>query len=394
MRGGHSSVSPKDLIASHRLRRHVSVGNSNRDQTRAALEDFNLTNGLTDDYYFTEISIGTPPQTFKMWMDIGVSDVYVAGTACTIEQCPSFVPLYDETLSSTAVNKTTTVSSILTEGGIAYGYIVADTITMGSIIVSQAEFLEATRISTLILPDSVSGLLGFGFDNTGQAPIVPFWRTLMNSGGAAPEMGFWISRVLGTSDPASEEPGGVFTFGGVNASLFSGDVEFLDLVPSSMTCWALNLSRITAQNKSISVTKSSSLATFDTVTTFILGPPQDVKAIWATIPGSSFDDSSGLYQFPCNTTVKVSVSFGGKMWPIDPADINFGPASEKSQCLGAIAPLDGTAFWTFGIPFMKNVYAVLRNSPPSVGFAELSTIAGGTGLFFCCLHSLLCLIIR
>ncbi|KAJ6449776.1 aspartic peptidase A1, partial [Mycena sanguinolenta] len=334
---------------------------------------------LTDSYYFAELSIGTPPQTFKMWMDIGVSDVYVVGTTCTVDQCPSFVPLYDETLSSTAVNKTTTVSNILTEGGTVYGYAVADTFTMGSVTVSQAEFLKVTKISTLLLPDSVSGLLGFGFDNVGQAPIVPFWRTLMNSGAVAPEMGFWISRVLGTKDPASEEPGGAFTFGGVNASLFSGDVEFLDLVPSYMTCWALNLSAITAQNSSIPVTQSSSLATFDTVTALILGPPQDVKAIWATVPGSSFDDSSGLYQFPCSTSVQVSVSFGGKMWPIDPVDISAGPASEKAQCLGAIAPLDGTAFWTFGIPFMKNVYAVLRNSPPSVGFAQLSTIAGGTG---------------
>ncbi|KAJ6449772.1 aspartic peptidase domain-containing protein [Mycena sanguinolenta] len=253
---------------------------------------------------------------------------------------------------------------------------------MGSVTVSQAEFLEVTRIAGLfVLPDSISGLLGFGFDNVGQTSIVPFWRTLMNSGAVAPEMGFWISRVLGTKDPASEEPGGVFTFGGVNASLFSGDVEFLDLVPNNMSSWALSLSAITmAPNTFIPTTQSSSLAIFDTVTTLILGPPQDVKAIWATVPGSSFNDSSGLYQFPCNTSVEVSVSFGGKLWPIDPVDINMGPASEKSQCLGAIAPLDGTVFWTFGIPFMKNVYTVLRVSPPSVGFAELSIMAGGIGL--------------
>ena len=75
-----------------------------------------------------------------MWMDIGVSDVYVAGTACTVDQCPSAVPLYDETLSSTAVNDTTTVSPFVVEGGLVDGYFVTDTITMGSVTVSQAEF--------------------------------------------------------------------------------------------------------------------------------------------------------------------------------------------------------------------------------------------------------------
>ncbi|KAF7335153.1 Lysosomal aspartic protease [Mycena sanguinolenta] len=382
VRRSRSSANPKDLLASHRLRRHVSVGNSIGKQTREAPGNFNLTDEFTD-YYFAELHIGTPPKTFKTLMDITISQVIVAGSACTVDLCGLLsVPLYDETLSSTSTNKTTNVSYIDTPlGGIVDGYFVADTITLGSVTVSQAEFFEATQISSgsLLLPDPTSGVLGLGFDSLGQAPIVPFWHTLMNSGAVAAEMGFWISRVLGTNDPAPEEPGGVFTLGGVNPSFFSGDVEFLDLVPNNMTSWALTLSGFTVQNISVPVTHSSSLATFDTTTPAIFGPSQDVEAIYATIPGSSFVNSSGSYQFPCNTTVKVSVSFGGKMWPINPVDMNSGPAFDKSQCFGTISPLDDTAYWTFGIPFMKNVYTVLCTNPPSVGFAELSTMAGGIG---------------
>ncbi|KAJ6449773.1 hypothetical protein C8R45DRAFT_123419 [Mycena sanguinolenta] len=89
VRAGRSSVSPKDLFASNSLRRrYVSAGNLIRDQSRAAPEDFNLTNGLTDSYYFTELSIGTPPQTFKMWIDIGGSDVYVAGRPAPSRNVP------------------------------------------------------------------------------------------------------------------------------------------------------------------------------------------------------------------------------------------------------------------------------------------------------------------
>jgi cathepsin D len=55
---------------------------------------------------------------------------------------------------------------------------------------------------------------------------------------------------------------------------------------------------ITVQGKVISVTSSTKQAVLDTGTTAIAGPPADVQAIWAAVPGSSpVTNPNGFYQF-------------------------------------------------------------------------------------------------
>jgi cathepsin D len=102
----------------------------------------------------------------------------------------------------------------------------------------------------------------------------------------------------------------------VNASLYSGDVDYLDLTGTASQFWSLDvhgaLTRwrfttlntnkldvaISVQGHAVSVTSSTKLAVFDTATTIIAGPPADVKAIWAAVPGSTPSTSQdGFYQF-------------------------------------------------------------------------------------------------
>ncbi|KAG6855363.1 hypothetical protein H0H87_004329, partial [Tephrocybe sp. NHM501043] len=83
------------------------------------------------------------------------------------------------------------------------------------------------------------------------------------------------------------------------------------------------------------------------------------------------------------------MSFGGKSWPIDVADMNLGRLSAtSSQCVGGIFDLglgsnigsgQGNPSWVVGATFLKNVYSVFRSNPPSIGFAQLSDAAGGSG---------------
>lgn len=92
----------------------------------------------------------------------------------------------------------------------------------------------------------------------------------------------------------------------------------------------------------------------------------------------------------CDTELSVAMSFGGQSWAINPADMNLGRLSRASnQCLGGIFDLTqgssivsggGNPNWVIGDVFLKNVYSVYRTDPtPSVGFAALSSNAGGSG---------------
>ena len=80
------------------------------------------------------------------------------------------------------------------------------------------------------------------------------------------------------------------------------------------------------------------------------------------------------------------MAFGGKSWPIKAEDMNLGPVSSGSAiCLGGIFDMGtnsygiaGSPTWAVGDTFLKNVYSVFRSEPAGVGFAELSTAAGGS----------------
>ena len=163
---------------------------------------------------------------------------------------------------------------------------------------------------------------------------------------------------------------------------------------------------MTVQGITIPVASGSSLAAIDTGTSLIGGPSAVVKAIYKAIPGShTFQNMEGFYSFrtslrsnfnfsgvlmtlaACMTTVSITLAFGGKPWPINPVDLSIAQLP-NGDCVGAIFDLSGgsvipagTPSWVVGDAFLKNVYSVFRESPPSVGFAALSALAkaGGSG---------------
>lgn len=54
-------------------------------------------------------------------------------------------------------------------------------------------------------------------------------------------MSFAFTRFINVSDVGVEEPGGVFTLGGTNSSLFTGDIDFVDIPPvdAAAGVWSL-----------------------------------------------------------------------------------------------------------------------------------------------------------
>jgi len=76
------------------------------------------------------------------------------------------------------------------------------------------------------------------------------------------------------------------------------------------------------------------------------------------------------------------MAFGGKYWPINTQDANFGPLNASSTCLGAFFAFGpsrnstGGPTWVIGTAFLKNVYTVLRSQPTAIGFAQLSSNPG------------------
>jgi cathepsin D len=261
---------------------------------------------------------------------------------------------------------------------------------MGNFTVQSQTFLAVRSLTDGLLFGSDSGIMGLAFSAISSTRSTPFWRAL-GSQLSASVMAFYLTRFKDDLGAKDEEPGGVFTLGGTNSTLFTGDIEFLRMPSGTPTFWLLPMSAITVQGQSVQIaTGNSALAAIDTGTTLIGGPTVDVNAIWAAVPGSApIVNQQGFFSFPCSTTVQVTLSFGGKAWPISTTDMNLGQISRgSSRCLGAIFDLSlgsnipsgsGNPSWVVGDTFLKNVYSVFSADTSSIGFAQLSSLAGGSG---------------
>ncbi|PBK99083.1 aspartic peptidase A1 [Armillaria gallica] len=344
-----------------------------------------LVNQNTDSSFYGSLAIGTPSVSYNVILDTGSADLWVADSNC-VTGCSS-IPTFNTADSSTFVNKSTEFSISYGSGGAA-GFLGSDTVQMAGFSVSDQVFAVCDTITSGLLSDPVSGLLGLAWASISTAQTTPFWQALA-SGGAwdEPLMSFQLTRYLGVNGASSLEPGGTFTMGFVNSSLYTGEIEYMDLVDSG-SYWLLSLSSLTAQGTSVTIgSGSNAYAAIDTGTTLVGGPSAYIANLYSQIPEATpgTGDYDGYYIYPCDTDVNVTMSFGGKSWSISNDDFQLTQISQ-SECVGAFFELttgNSAPAWIVGDTFLKNVYSVFRYNPPAVGFAALSEYAlsmnGDTG---------------
>ncbi|KAG2040667.1 aspartic peptidase domain-containing protein [Suillus americanus] len=330
---------------------------------------------LDDSSYYGSLAIGTPAVSFDIKLDTGSSDLWVAGSSCGT-LCGSS-PTYNPSSSSTFHNLSTPFN-IQYGSGSAGGYVAQDTVQMAGFSVSSQSFAVVDVVSTDALISPVSGLLGLAWQSIATSGQMPLWQTLA-SGNAWDSALFAVQLTRYKNDSTAQqlEPGGVLNMGYTNSSLYTGSIDYID-IPGTPSYWYIPLTSMTVQGNSVSIA-SGTTAAIDTGTTNIAGPASSIEAIYAQIPNSqpATGEWEGYYSFPCSTTVNVEVSFGGATWSISPADFTVAQTS-STECIGAFFEASigiGTPSWIFGDAFLKNVYSVFRYNPPSIGFANLSSIA-------------------
>ncbi|KAJ7128483.1 acid protease [Mycena epipterygia] len=361
----------------HREGLIAKYGGSTSSQRRSTGTNL-ITNHGADSSFYGSLAIGTPPVSFDVILDTGSADLWVAGNTCT-EGCAS-APRFDPSASSTFKNESIPFSITYGTGG-AVGVLASDTVQMAGFSVSNQVFAVGDQVSSQpsLLADSVSGLLGLAWQPLSSSGATPFWETLASGGSwDSPVMAFQLTRFLNQSKSQDIEAGGSFTMGFVNSTLYTGDIDYIDMPTSTNTYWILPITAITVQGNSIPVDSGTqSNAAIDTGTTLVAGPEDQIASIYAQIPDSEAGTGNyeGHYFYPCNTDVVVTLSFGGRAWAISPADFQYQQLQESGRCVGAFITLStgGSApSWIIGDTFLKNVYSVFRYKPPSVGFASLS----------------------
>ncbi|KAJ7061164.1 aspartic peptidase domain-containing protein [Mycena amicta] len=332
------------------------------------------------DWYYTSVYIGTPLREFQLLLEMFTSHILVIAPTCTTG-CPSSTAAYNPVLSSTSSAQSSSLASISLYSTLLTGYEFTDVVNLGSYTQKKTpivQVISATSSSWGPSGSLISGTIGLGGSTSADNAL---WLALLDTqSGIQPEFSFSLARsTVGVTE------GGVFIFGGVDTSLYSGEIEFLDTLDNtSGVYWTLGVSELTVQGHSISITPSTNIARIDIYAFGIGAPASQAAEFWAQVPNSSQIIGTSYYQYPCSTELTVSVAFGRKLWPISSADLNTGNYTAINGvefCVGAVYAYDGTPglTWSFGPAFLKNVYSVYRQTTGQIGFAELSTSAGGQG---------------
>jgi len=386
-----------------------------------------------------KLKLSNSPQCFNVVLDTGSSDLWVPSKECNT--CPQNTPRFDKAASSTyqVVQDSSgqpLESTITYAAGTVTGDVSRDTVELGGLQVQAQPWLLVCKTTGDIFSTPNDGIMGLGFESISSFGATPFFQNLVNEKQlATPEMSFYLTRHLDNPNAHGEESGGTFTLGGRNKTLFKGDVEANPLVLDGVkqTHWLLNspcmypicthlvlshprdsISAVTVNGKVVADKQKRHngpppIAAIDTGTPVIGGPSSVVQAIYAQIPGAQpLPGRPGLFGFrmfifllaktlfdisfcitACDSKIEISLCFGGRSWPICPKDINLGPISPgSSTCAGAIFDLNAgwgiqeggsTPSWVVGATFLKNVYSIFSVQPPMIGFADLSSTAGGSG---------------
>lgn len=173
--------------------------------------------------YFSEITIGTPPQSFKVVLDTGSSNLWVPSSECGSIACYLHTK-YDSSSSST-YQKNGSSFEIRYGSGSLSGFVSEDVMSIGDLKIKDQLFAEATEEPGLAFAfGRFDGILGLGFDTISVNKMPPPFYNMVEQGLLdEPLFAFY----LGSTENDAE--GSEATFGGVNKDHYTGKITEIPL---------------------------------------------------------------------------------------------------------------------------------------------------------------------
>ncbi|KAK2045970.1 eukaryotic aspartyl protease [Colletotrichum somersetense] len=320
-----------------------------------------------DSMYLCEVSIGTPPQKFKLDFDTGSSDLWVFSKELS-SSLQRKHNVFDPSKSSTfkkLEGKTWKIS--YGDGSSASGDCGTDNLVLGGLTVENQVVELAAQLAPQFSQGTGDGLLGLAF-----SPI----NTVQSEGGARDPQATPVDNMIAQSDiPKDAElftsafyserdegsPRSFYTFGWIDTELVEAsgeDIHWVD-IDKTQGFWMFPSASASVNGKAIA--RSGNKAIADTGTTLALVSDEVCEALYNAIPGSKYDEQQQGYVFPDSTKAEdlpeFKVAVGDKQFVIQKEDLAFAPASDGFW-YGGVQSRGSNEFDILGDVFLKSIYAI------------------------------------
>lgn len=323
--------------------------------------------------YFATIQIGSSNNNFKMLIDSGSSDTWVAGSDCS--SCSTQNKL--GTQSSKSLKLSNKQYKISYGTGSVLVHRAHDDMTVAGMTVKNMQFGVSTHETPEFggkdIPfDGLIGLGGSSLSVLGSKTVIDMMaeQNLVQQ----PVIGYRLGRVA----DGSNNNHGQITFGAIDSSQVSGSITEFDN-QSNDGYWEVPLDDVSVGSKSVLGSRrrrgsNTHRATLDTGTSLIIAPKSQADAIHNAIHGASSDGQGG-YEIPCTTDATLSFTFsGGHKFTINSRDLIFAGSNKNSgMCISAVSSgnAQGDSAWLLGAAFLKNVYFATNTKSNQIGLGKL-----------------------
>ncbi|XP_005989295.1 pepsin A-like [Latimeria chalumnae] len=325
------------------------------DNTFAANEP--LVNYM-DIEYFGVISIGTPPQSFKVIFDTGSANLWIPSVYCNSDPCKNH-PVFNPQKSSTFRFTRQSVQIQYGTGSMT-GFLGYDTVRIGSIVDTNQIFgLSKTEPGSFFYYSPFEGILGLAYPSISASRATPVFDNMMQEGLVSQDLfSFYLSK--------NGQAGSVVTFGGYDSSYYNGQIYWIPL--SQETYWQITMDSITI-NGQVVACNGGCQAIVDTGTSLLTGPYNDISNIQRSIGATS--NSYGQNEINCNNINNMPTVYfeiNGIQFPLPPSAYVRRNQYSCSSGFSGMA-MNGVPQWILGDVFIREYYSIFDRANNRVGLA-------------------------
>ncbi|KAJ5188575.1 Peptidase A1 [Penicillium cf. griseofulvum] len=321
-----------------------------------------LVDNFLNAQYFSEISIGTPPQTFKVVLDTGSSNLWVPSSQCSSIAC--FLHTKYDSSSSSTYEKNGTEFEIRYGSGSLSGFVSRDTLQIGDIKVKGQDFAEATNEPGLAFAfGRFDGILGLGYDTISVNKMVPpFYHMINQKLVDEPVFAFYLGDANKDGDNSEA------TFGGIDKNHYTG--ELIKIPLRRKAYWEVELNSI-ALGDNVAELENTGVI-LDTGTSLIALPSTMAELLNKEIGATK--GFTGQYSVECDkrdSLPDLTFTLGGHKFTIGPYDyILEVQGSCISSFMGMDFPEPVGPLAILGDAFLRRWYSVYDVGNSAVGLAK------------------------